>query len=96
MRHMAQINLETELHHVLKDLDGISPKTSTYAKLKAREKQLRLELREMDKKYIALCKASHCFEKAQIKGNFNGAFRYYNYCKLHRSENAVIHNTSHI
>lgn len=84
---MAKENIEVDLKHILRDLDGLSPKTSTYQKLKQKEKEIRTKLRELDKSYAKVCKRDGCVSFCVMLKFFDGTRRYYDFCAKHRQEN---------
>lgn len=84
--------MEKDLFDLLRDLKGLSPKTSTYIKLKGKEKELRIRLRELDYSYAKVCKREDCYEFAVMKHFFDGKRRYFPFCSEHRSENILNHN----
>lgn len=87
---MAKDNIEVDLKYILRDLDGLSPKTSTYMKLKQKEKVLRFQLRDLDKSYAPMCNKDGCYEMAVMKRFFDGVRRYYPACTRHREENKLL------
>lgn len=88
---IAKEHLEKDLLDILRDLDGLSPKTSTFSKLKEKEKALRLRLREIDHSYAKVCKRDGCVNIAVQKKYFDGQRRYYDFCAQHRAENIKNH-----